>query len=53
MKYYHTSILAVLAVFTTVIGAPSSVLAQDTSEKATEAQVEVKKPSLTFYYIDQ
>ena len=46
-------LLTILAVFAMPLAVTSSAFAQDASKQAAEDKVEVKKPSLTYYFIDQ
>ncbi len=45
--------IPILSVFTLSLAVTSTAFAQETSKRATEDKVEVKKSSLTYYYIDQ
>lgn len=53
MKNFFIPILSVFTVFTLSLAVTSTAFAQETIKQATEDKVEVKKPSLTYYYIDQ
>ena len=53
MKNLLAPILAVFAVFTMSLAVTSPAIAQEVTEKSAKDKVEVKKPSLTYYYIDR
>lgn len=53
MKKLFTPVLAVFALFTVSLALTPMAIAQEVSEKAAKDEIEVKKPSLTFYYVDR